>query len=157
MICCESITLTSPGCDSVGDAQSLSSPSGADQWEAQDGCWNGQQRLGVPLWESRKMLCIESAGRRPPAASRKPMPHIPVKYISPCSQRAVKGSLHRGAGRQRRSKRLRTFPYDGPGRGVSRPCEGEGDRLRWRGSPLQSEGYSKRCCQSESVAAERRI
>ena len=68
MIYRESITLTSPDCDSVGDAQSLSSPSGADQWEAQDGCWNGQQRLGVPLWESREMLCIESAGRRPQVA-----------------------------------------------------------------------------------------
>ena len=33
----------------VGAGQNLSSPSGADQWEAQDGCWNGQQRLGGPL------------------------------------------------------------------------------------------------------------
>ena len=45
-----------------------------------------------------------------PAAGRKPMPHIPVKYIPHYSQRAVKGSLHRGAGRQRRSERLKS-PY----------------------------------------------
>ena len=43
----------------VGAVQSLSSPSGADQWEAQDGCWNGQQRLGGPLWESREMLFVD--------------------------------------------------------------------------------------------------
>ena len=55
----------------VGAAQSLSSPSGADQWEAQDGCWNGQQRLGGPLWESRKMLCSEIVIRRPQVAGRR--------------------------------------------------------------------------------------
>ena len=66
----------------VGAAQSLSSPSGADQWEAQDGCWNGQQRLGGPLWESREMLCSEIVIRRPQVAGRKTMPHIPSS-ISP--------------------------------------------------------------------------
>ena len=55
----------------VGAAQSLSNPSGADQWEAQDGCWNGQQRLGGPLWESRKMLCSEIVIRRPQVAGRR--------------------------------------------------------------------------------------
>ena len=55
----------------VGAAQSLSSPSGADQWEAQDGCWNGQQRLGGPLWESRKMLCSEIVIRRPQVVGRR--------------------------------------------------------------------------------------
>ena len=63
------------------------------------------------------------------------MPHMPVKYIPHCSQWVAQGFLHRGAGRQRRSERLKGGPYDGPGQGVSRPCEGEGDRLRWRGSP----------------------
>ena len=73
---------------------------------------------------------ILDAGRRSLAAGRKPMPHMPVKYIPHYSQRAAQGSLYRGAGRQRRSERLKVGPYDGPGWGVSRPCEGEGDRLR---------------------------
>ena len=148
MIRREFITSTSPGCDSVGGHPvSRFGTSGADQQEAQDSCQNGQLWLGVPLWESREMLCNEIVIRRPPVAGRKPMPHMPVKYIPPLFT----------AGRQRRSERLKAGPYDGPGWGVSRPCEGEGDRLRWRGSPLRAEGYSKRCCQSESVAAERRI
>ena len=48
---------------------SLFGPSGAAQQEAQDSCWNGQQRLGGPLWESRKMLVGENAIRRPQLAS----------------------------------------------------------------------------------------
>ena len=91
---------------------------------------------------------ILDAGRRSQVAGRKPMPHIPVKYISPCSQRAAKGSLHRGAGRQRRSERLKVGPYDGPGWGVSRPCEGERDHLRWRGGLL----YEPRVTRSDVVS-----
>ena len=55
--------------------KALSSPSVADQWEAQDGCWNGQQRLGVPLWESREMRFVEIVIRRPQFAGRKTMLH----------------------------------------------------------------------------------
>ena len=45
----------------VGAAQSLSSPSGADQWEAQDGCWNGQQRLAarLNLFTRKRGCCIK--------------------------------------------------------------------------------------------------
>ena len=50
-----------------------------------------------------------------PAAGRKPMPHMPVKYIPHCSQWAAQGSLYRGAGRQRRSERLKVGPTMAPG------------------------------------------
>ena len=65
-----------------GRPVSLFGPSGADQQEAQDGCQNGQLWLGVPLWESRKILFGENAIRRPPVAVRKTMPHGPVMYIT---------------------------------------------------------------------------
>ena len=52
-----------------GRPVSLFGPSGADQQEAQDGCQNGQLWLGVPLWESRKILFGENAIRRPQLAT----------------------------------------------------------------------------------------
>ena len=52
-----------------GRPVSLFGPSGADQQEAQDGCQNGQLWLGVPLWESRKILFEENAIRRPQLAT----------------------------------------------------------------------------------------
>ena len=118
-----------------GHPVSLFGPSGADQQEAQDGCQNGQLWLGVPLWESREMLCSEIVIRRSQAAGRKPMPHIPAKYSPHCSQRATKGSLHRGAGRQRRSERLKDDPLRWPRSGRKPP-------LRRGGGPLAVEGFS---------------
>ena len=47
----------------------------------------------------------------PQAAGRKTMPHEPVGYIPHCSRQAVQGSLYRGAGRRRRSERLKSVPY----------------------------------------------
>ena len=98
-----------------GRPVSLFGPSGADQQEAQDGCQNEQLWLGVPLWESREMLFGENAIRRPPVAVRKTMPHGPVMYITIYSRRAAKGSLYRGADRQRRSERLKVGPYNPQG------------------------------------------
>ena len=41
----------------MGRPKSLSSPSGADPRKAQDGCWNGQQRLAARL-----NLCTRKRG-----------------------------------------------------------------------------------------------
>ena len=47
--------------------------------------------------------------------ARKTMPHGPVMYITIYSRRAAKGSLYRGADRQRRSERLKVGPYNPQG------------------------------------------
>ena len=86
------------------------------------------------------------------------------------SQRAVQGSLYRGAGRQRRSERLKVGPYECPDWGYFcglRPATSELHlfhesvaaerhirRGRPKGVPLRAEGFSKRRCQFESVAAK---
>ena len=86
------------------------------------------------------------------------------------SQRAVQGSLYRGAGRQRRSERLKVGPYECPDWGYFcglRPATSELRlfhesvaavrhirRGRPKGVPLRAEGFSKRRCQFESVAAK---
>ena len=122
------------------------------------------------------------------------MPHGPVKYMADCSRRAAQGSLYRGAGRQRRSERLKVGPYDGPERGVfyepratrgdvvalslsrrnaaseseaacetsqsaslTAPLSGEPYAPRLGRFFLRAEGYSKRCCQFESDAAQRHL
>ena len=66
--------------------------------------------LGVPYSQGRWPCIFFATCDRPPANCVYYMHYIRIGY-GQISQRAAQGSLYRGAGRQRRSERLKAGPY----------------------------------------------